>query len=145
MRMKSSFLSRVSFISEVAQLCLTPCDPMGPARLLRPWNFPGKNTGVGCHFLLQGIFPTQGLNPGLPLCRQTLLQSEPPGKSSFIRYVLVKKQKQKTKKKNKEKKVFWFSPHHPETDLRLVSLTHKPFRSSWEICQEASLFPCARY
>ena len=44
----------------------------------RPWNFPGKNTGVGCHFLLQGIFPTQGLNPcllhwqldSLPLCRQ---------------------------------------------------------------------------
>ena len=31
-----------------------------PARLLCPWNFPGKNTGVGCHFLLQGIFPTQG-------------------------------------------------------------------------------------
>ena len=31
------------------------------ARLLSPWNFPGKNTGLGCHFLLQGIFPTQGL------------------------------------------------------------------------------------
>ena len=31
---------------------------------------PGKNTGVGCHVLLQGIFPTQGLNPGLPHCRQ---------------------------------------------------------------------------
>ena len=29
-------------------------------RLLCPWNFPGKNIGVGCHFLLQGIFPTQG-------------------------------------------------------------------------------------
>ena len=27
---------------------------------LRPWDYPGKNTGVGCHFLLQGIFPTQG-------------------------------------------------------------------------------------
>ena len=40
--------------------------------LLRPWNFPGKSTGVGCHFLLQGIFPTQGSNPGLPHCRQTL-------------------------------------------------------------------------
>ena len=39
---------------------------------LRPWDSPGKNTGVGCHFLLQGIFPTQGLNPGLPACRQTL-------------------------------------------------------------------------
>ena len=33
---------------------------------------PGKNIGVGCHALLQGIFPTQGLNPGLPHCRQTL-------------------------------------------------------------------------
>ena len=36
-----------------------------PTRLLCPWNFTGKNTGVGCHFLLQGIFPAQGLNPGL--------------------------------------------------------------------------------
>ena len=35
-------------------------------------NFPGRNTGVGCHFLLQRIFPTQGSNPGLPHCRQTL-------------------------------------------------------------------------
>ena len=33
-----------------------------PARLLCPWDFPGRNTGVCCHFLLQGIFPTQGLN-----------------------------------------------------------------------------------
>ena len=32
---------------------------------LCPWDYPGKNTGVGCHFLLQGIFPTQGLNPHL--------------------------------------------------------------------------------
>ena len=36
-----------------------------PARLLCPWDFPGKNTEMGCHFLLQGIFPTQGWN--LPL------------------------------------------------------------------------------
>ena len=43
-----------------------------PARLLRPWDSPGKNTGVGYHFLLQGIFPTQGLNLGLLLCRQIL-------------------------------------------------------------------------
>ena len=33
-----------------------------PTRLLYPWDFPGKNTGVGCHALLQGIFPTQGSN-----------------------------------------------------------------------------------
>ena len=38
-----------------------------PARFLCPWDFPGKNTGVGCHFLLQRIFPTQGSNPCL-LC-----------------------------------------------------------------------------
>ena len=35
------------------------------ARLLCQWNFPGKNTGVGCHFLFQGIFLTQGLNSSL--------------------------------------------------------------------------------
>ena len=40
---------------------------------------PGKNTGVGCHALLQGIFLTQGLNLGLPHCRRILL-FEPPGK-----------------------------------------------------------------
>ena len=43
-----------------------------PSRLFHPWDFSGKSTGVDCHFLLQGIFPTQGLNPGLPHCRQTL-------------------------------------------------------------------------
>ena len=40
----------------------------------RPWNSPGKNTGVGSHSLLQGIFSTQGSNPGLPHCRQILYQ-----------------------------------------------------------------------
>jgi len=47
--------------------CLTLCDPIdcSPSRLLCPWNFSGKNTGVGCHFLLQGIFPTQESNPHL--------------------------------------------------------------------------------
>ena len=43
-----------------------------PTRLLCPWDSPGKNTGMGCHFPLQGIFPTQGLNLGLWHCRQTL-------------------------------------------------------------------------
>ena len=43
-----------------------------PARLLCPWDSPGKNTGVGCHFLLQGISPTQVLNLGLPHYRQIL-------------------------------------------------------------------------
>ena len=43
-----------------------------PARLLCPWDSPGKNTGVDCHSFLQGIFPTQGFKPGLLHCRQIL-------------------------------------------------------------------------
>ena len=46
--------------------------PHEPARLLCPWDSPGKNTGVGFHALLQGIFPTQRLNPGFPHCTQIL-------------------------------------------------------------------------
>ena len=48
---------------------------LNPTRLLCPWNSPGKNTGVGCHSLLQGIFPTQGSNPGL-LHRSCILYSQ---------------------------------------------------------------------
>ena len=51
---------------------LGPEIPTSFIRLLCPWNFPGKNTGVSCYFLLQGIFPTQGWNLGLLHCRQTL-------------------------------------------------------------------------
>ena len=43
-----------------------------PARLLCPWNSPGKNTATGCHSLLQGVFLTQGSNLGLLHCRQIL-------------------------------------------------------------------------
>ena len=60
---------------QVAQSCPT-LRPHGlqPTRLLCPQDFPGKNTGLGCHFLLQGIFQTQGQNPGLPHCRWILYQ-----------------------------------------------------------------------
>ena len=49
------------------------CDPWTVRRLC-PWNSPGNNTGVGCHFLLQGIFLTQGLNWGLLHCRKMFYQ-----------------------------------------------------------------------
>ena len=51
----------------VTQSCWTVA-----CQLLCPWDFPGKNTGVGCHFLLHGIFSTQGSNSGLLHCRQIL-------------------------------------------------------------------------
>ena len=60
--------------SEVTQLCPTLWDPMEcslPGSSIHRI-FPGKNTGVGCHFLLQGIFPIQGSNQGLLHLRQTL-------------------------------------------------------------------------
>ena len=45
---------------------------LSSSRLLCPWNSPGMNTGVGSHSLLQGIFPTEGSNPGLPHCGRIL-------------------------------------------------------------------------
>ena len=53
---------------KVAQSCPTFCDPFSP------WNSPDQKTGVGSPSLLQGIFPTQGSNPGLLHCRQILYQ-----------------------------------------------------------------------
>ena len=61
--------------NEVAQSGLTLGNP--PANLLHPWDSPGKNTGMGTHFLFQEIFPTQGLNLGLPHCKQESLQGIP--------------------------------------------------------------------
>ena len=49
-------------------------DSLQPHWLYSAWNSPGQNIGVSSHSLLQGIFPTQGLNPGLPYCRQILYQ-----------------------------------------------------------------------
>ena len=60
-----SVLQRTCGCCLAAKLCLTICNPKEPARLLCPCDSPGKNTGVTCHFLLQGIFSTQGLNPYL--------------------------------------------------------------------------------
>ena len=52
---------------QVASVVSDSLHPYGlqPTRLLCPWDSPGKHTGVGCHALLQGIFPTQGLNLSL--------------------------------------------------------------------------------
>ena len=57
-----------SHACSLAQKCPTLCNPTDFAtrRLLCPWDYPGKNTGVGCYFLLQGIFLIQGLNLHLP-------------------------------------------------------------------------------
>ena len=68
---KQSKSTRGGLVTWSCPTLVTPC-AMSSTRLLCPWDFPGKNIAVGCHFLLQGIFPTQGLNPGLLHCRQIL-------------------------------------------------------------------------
>ena len=60
-------------------------NPLRPHELYSPWNSPGQNTGVGSFSLLQGIFPTQGLNPGLPHCRQILYQLSYQGSPKYHR------------------------------------------------------------
>ena len=73
-----SILHKVTFtvvkvmLYMTAQSCPTLCNPMdcSPPGSLYPWDFPCKNTGVGYHSLLQGIFPTLGSNLGLLLHRQ---------------------------------------------------------------------------
>ena len=69
------------FLCLVAQSCLTLDDPMDcslPGSSVHG-DSPRKSTGVGCHALLQGIFPTQGSNPGLLHCRWILYCLSHPG------------------------------------------------------------------
>ena len=62
-----------SEVTSRVQLFVTPWTVDNqPPPMESPWDFPGKSTGVGCHFLLQMIFPSQGSNPGLLHCRQML-------------------------------------------------------------------------
>ena len=71
----------VMVVQSLSRIQLLPPHILEPARLLCPWNSPGKNTGVGCHFLLQGIFPTQESNLGLLHCRHILYRWSYKGRS----------------------------------------------------------------
>ena len=73
----------------VSQSCLTLCNPMDcslPGSSVHG-NSPGKNTGVGCHALLQGIFPTRGSNLGLSHCRQILYHLSHQGSPRILEWV----------------------------------------------------------
>ena len=63
-------------------------DSLQPHGLYSPWNSPGQNTGVGSLSLLQGIFPTQGLNPGLLHCRQILYHLSHKGSPRILEWVV---------------------------------------------------------
>ena len=73
----------------VAQSCLTLCNPMdcSPPGSFVHGDSPGKNTGMGCLAFLQGIFPTHGLNPGLPHCRWILYWLSHQGNPRILEWV----------------------------------------------------------
>ena len=75
----------------VTQSCLTLCDPMDCIPLVSSVHGDslGKNTGVGCHALLQGIFPTQGLNPDLSHCRWILYHLSHQGSPRILECVAI--------------------------------------------------------
>ena len=75
----------------VAQSCQTLCDPMdcSPPGSSVHGDSPDKNTGVGCHALPHGILPTQGLNPGLPHCRQILYRLSPQGSPRILEWEAI--------------------------------------------------------
>ena len=79
-----------------------------PARLLCPWDFPGKNTGVGSHFLLQGKFLTQGLKPGLLNCRQILYHMSHQGSPLFFLQIPHISRNRVTDMKNKLRVCCWW-------------------------------------
>ena len=78
-------------VQELSHVQLFVIHRLQPTRLLCPWNFPGKNTGVGCHFLLWGIFLTQGSNlcllhwqtDCLPLSQQRIKYMNVQEKNAF--------------------------------------------------------------
>ena len=73
----------------VGQSCLTLCNPMdcSPPGTSVHGDSPGKNTAVGCPAFLQGKFPTQGLNPGLPHCRWILYHQSHQGSPRLLKWV----------------------------------------------------------
>ena len=74
-------------IRSESETCSVVSDSLWPHGLYSPWNSPGHNTGMGSLSLLQGIFPTQGSNPGLPHCKKILYQLSHQGSPRILEWV----------------------------------------------------------
>ena len=77
------------FINSVQFSCSVLSISLRPHGLYSPWNSPGQNTGIGSLSLLQGIFLTQQLNPGLPHCRWILYQLSHKGSPRILEWVAI--------------------------------------------------------
>ena len=101
------------------------CDSLWPHGLDSPWNSPGQNTGVASLSLLQGIFPTQGANPGLLHCRQILYQLSHQRCSRILEWVACS----------------FFSGSSPPRNWTRISCIAGEFFTSWAT-REAPLNYC---
>ena len=79
--------SKTEYIPHESESHSVMSDSLQPYGLYIPWNSPGQNTGVGSLSLLQGIFPTQGSNPGLPPCKRILYQLSHKGSPRILEWV----------------------------------------------------------
>ena len=79
--------SNTSHLWYESESCSVVSNSLWPHGLYTSLNSPGQNTGVGSLSLLQGIFPTQGLNPGLPHCRRILYQLSHKGSPRILEWV----------------------------------------------------------
>ena len=86
-RLPSSVAALMLLVFESSASRSVVSDSLGPHELYSLWNSPGQNTGVGSHSFLQGIFPTQRLNPGLLHCRQILYQLSHQGSPGILVWV----------------------------------------------------------
>ena len=110
----------------VAQSCPTLCHPMdcSPPGSSVHRDSPGMNTGVGCHSLLQEIFPTQGSNPGFPQCRQSLYPLSHQGSPWTLNWVAYPFSRGSTQPRN------WTG----------VSCTASRFFTSWATREAPSIY-----
>ena len=127
----------------VAQSCPTLYDPMdcSPPGFSVRGDSPGKYTGMGCHALLQGIFPTQGLDPGLPHCRQSLYRLNHQGSPRILEWVAYPFSRGSSRPRNWTRvsciagRFFtsWATWKAPKSSAQ---------RQNWNCCRGSYWYPC---
>ena len=131
------------FTFKVAQSCPTLCSPVD----LSPWNSPGQNTGVGSLSILQGIFPTWGLKPGLPLCGWILYQLSHKGSPRILGCIAYPFSRGSSQPRNQTGVSCMAGEFFTNWAVREARNRHLQFVSSWRLRERekmsdtCSLFP----